>query len=125
MEYEDEQINYEDELFFWKSKAIQLETDYNELMKQYEQVKTLKEQLELHILQQEEPKPFKKKRCVSKYQQEFKVFLDKKKNDKDFIASIRGKLETLELVACNEPIPWVILRSECKKLFDKEYQNIA
>ncbi len=61
MEYEDEQINYEDELFFWKSKAIQLETDYNELMKQYEQVKTLKEQLELHILQQEEPKPFKKK----------------------------------------------------------------
>jgi hypothetical protein len=128
MEYEDEVINYDDELFIWKGRAIQLETEYNELMKQYEQVKTLKEQLELHILQNEQPKTSKKKRNMSQYQQEFKAFLEKKKNDPDFIALIRGKLETLELVTQNEPIPWVILRNECKKLFknnSKEHQNIS
>lgn len=128
MEYNDEVINYDDELFIWKGRAIQLETEYNELMKQYEQVKTLKEQLELHILQMEMPKASKKKRNISQYQQEFKVFLEKKKNDQDFIACIRGKLETLELITNNEPIPWVIFRSECKKLFkknNKEHQNIT
>lgn len=113
-------IDYADEMFYWKSKAIELETKYNELSVQYEQMKALKEQLELHIMQSEQAKPKKQKRKVSKYQQDFKVFFDQKKKDVKFVASIKNKLQQLGMIGDNDNVPWYIVRDECKRMFALE-----
>jgi hypothetical protein len=118
---EDEPITYDDELFFWKSRAIQLETDYNDLLSLYEKTKAIKLQLEQHILQNdEEPKKQKVKRKVSQYQQDFRVFFDNKKNDQEFVASMKNKLLALNMIESTDTVPWYILRRECKKQFDKQ-----
>jgi hypothetical protein len=122
---DDEPMTYDDELFFWKSRAIQLETDYNDLLSLYEKTKAIKLQLEQHILQNDEqPKKNKGKRKVSQYQQDFNIFFDRKKHDQEFVASIKNKLLSLEIITSNEKVPWYILRNECKKQFEKEkHQN--
>jgi hypothetical protein len=121
---EDEPITYDDELFFWKSRAIQLETDYNDLMSLYEKTKAIKLQLEQHILQNdEEPKKQKVKRKVSQYQQDFRVFFDNKKNDQEFVASMKNKLLALNMIESTDTVPWYILRRECKKQFDKQRES--
>lgn len=111
--------SYEDELFFWKSRAIQLETDINEISVQYEKMKALKEQLELHIMQSEQPIKPKPKRTQSKHQQELKIFLQQKKNDANFMASLKKKLTDLNFIKENEKVPWYVIRDECKRLFEQ------
>jgi hypothetical protein len=118
MEYSEETVDYDDELFYWKSRAIQLETELTEVLGQYEKMKEMKEQLERHILQTE-PKKQKKKRTESKFQKEFNVFLDQKKKDTLFLTNIKNKLIRLEIIKDDDKIPWYIIRDECKRLFEQ------
>lgn len=113
----DETCDYDDELFYWKSRAIQLETELAEVLGQYEKMKEMKERLEQHILQTE-PKMQKKKRTESKFQKDFKVFLEQKKQDTQFLTNIRNKLVRLDIIKEDDKIPWYIIRDECKRLFE-------
>lgn len=113
-------IDYADEMFYWKSRAIELETKYNELSVQYEQMKSIKEQLELHIMQSEQTKPKKPKRKTTKFQQDFKAFYEHKKKDVEFVASIKSKLKQLGMISDNDNVPWYIVKDECKRLFTLE-----
>lgn len=122
MQDEEETLYFEDELFFWKSRAIQLETDLADLIGQYEKMKALKEQLEMHILQSEQPKKTKVKKKQSKFQEEFKVFFEQKKKDTQFITDLKNKLIRLEIIEEGETIPWYIVRDECKRVFIKSTQ---
>jgi hypothetical protein len=91
------------------------------LLSLYEKTKAIKLQLEQHILQNdEEPKKQKVKRKISQYQQEFRVFFDSKKNDKEFVASMKDKLLALNMIESTDTVPWYILRRECKKQFEKQ-----
>ena len=118
MDYEEDVISFDDELYFWKSRAIQLETDLADLTGQFEKMKTLKEQLEQYIMQNEQPKKEKVKRKQSMFQQQFNIFFEQKKKDENFLSGIRNKLTSLELIKDGEKIPWHILRNECKKIFE-------
>lgn len=118
MDYSDEVVNFDDELFYWKSKAIQLETELTEVLGQYDKMREMKEQLERHILQTE-PKKQKKTRTKSTFQKEFTLFIEQKKQDATFMANIKNKLIRLEIIKENDKIPWYIIRDECKKVYEQ------
>lgn len=119
----------EDEVFLLKSDVIALEAENQELRNQVSQLKLAKEQLEQFILSieqnvtvNENKKATKKPRKVSEYQKAFQVFYKNNKSNCDMLQRLKTRLISLGMNDDAEKLPWFIVRSECKRMFD-EQQN--
>lgn len=125
----DDTMTMDEEVFLLKSGVIALEAENQELRNQVCQLKHAKDQLEQFILSMEQnvtaneqKKATKQPRKVSEYQKAFQVFYKNNKSNSDMLERLKTRLMLLGMNDDAEKLPWYIVRSECKRMFD-EQQN--
>lgn len=98
-----------------------VENENTSLRSQLKDVKLLKEQLEMLLIEEStEQKTKEKTKHPKRNQSDFDKFYHDKKRDKDFIEAIRAKLLALGYNEySNVKIPCYIIKSECKLVYKK------
>jgi hypothetical protein len=111
-----------EELFYMKEKIIDLEKDNVSLKRQLDNMKALKDQMEVFLMEEtvhSKNKP--KKREKSVYQKGLESFYHEHKKNDSIINNLKERLNALGYIDSN--ITWYMIKLECKKLYDTLNEN--